>query len=45
VPKWKPVPSQIDVQGGEALKPMTPAETEQLATAAMVDSDDWGTIE
>lgn len=45
VPKWKPVPSQIDVQGGEALKPMTPAETEQFATATMVDSDDWGTIE
>lgn len=45
VPKWKPIPSHIDVQGGEKLKPIKPAETERLATAALVDSDDWRQIE
>ena len=43
-PKWKPIPSHIDVQGGEKLKPMTPAEEERLLTAG-ADSDDWRTIE
>lgn len=46
VPKWKPIPSSIDVQGGEKLKPITPAETERIYMTAGVDmSDDWRTIE
>lgn len=45
VPKWKPIPSHIDVQGGEKLTPIKPVETERLAITAVVDSDDWRTIE
>jgi hypothetical protein len=45
VPKERPIPSHIDVQGGEALPPIKPWEVEKLATAAMYDSDDWGDIE
>lgn len=45
VPKWKPIPSSIDVQGGGNLKPLSPAEEERLLMTAGVDSDDWRTIE
>lgn len=45
VSKEKPIPSHIDVQGGDDLKPIKPVETERLATAAMADSEDWGMIE
>lgn len=44
-PTWKPIPSHIDVQGGEPLQPIKPREIEKLATAAQVDSDDWRDIE
>jgi len=45
VSKEKPIPSHIDVQGGEKLKPIKPVETERLVMTAGADSDDWGTIE
>lgn len=45
VSKDKPIPSHIDVQGGENLKPLSPAEEERLLMTAGVDSDDWGMIE
>ena len=45
VPKWKPIPSHIDVQGGETPKSIKPVETERMNVAAVEDSDDWGSIE
>ncbi len=30
VPKEKPIPSHIDVQGGEKLKPVRPVEVERM---------------
>lgn len=45
VSQERPIPSSIDVQGGETLKPMTPAEEERLMMTAGVDTDDWGAIE
>lgn len=45
VPKERPIPSHIDVQGGAPLPPIKPWEVEKLATAALVDSDDWRDIE
>lgn len=45
VPKERPIPSHIDVQGGEKLKPITPVETERLQLAGVVDTDDWREIE
>lgn len=44
-PKWKPIPSHIDVQGGAPLPPIKPWEVEKLATAALTDSDDWRDVE
>lgn len=46
VPKEKPIPSHIDVQGGEKLKPVRPVEVERLNQVGFVeDSDDWRAIE
>ena len=44
--KEKPIPSHIDVQGGEKLKPVRPVEVERLNQIGfVVDLDDWRTIE
>lgn len=45
VPKEKPIPSHIDVQGGATLHPIKPWEWEKLVTAALEDSDRWEDIE
>lgn len=41
----KPIPSHIDVQGGEDLKPLSPVEAERLMMTSGRDSEDWGMIE
>lgn len=45
VPKWKPVPSHIDVQGGEKPKPIKPVEVERALMTTGADVEDWGLIE
>ena len=45
VPKEKPIPSHIDVQGGATLPPIKPWEWEKLVTASLEDSDRWEDIE
>lgn len=45
VPKERPIPSHIDVQGGAPLPPIKPWEVEKIAIGILDDSDDWRDIE
>lgn len=45
VPKERPIPSHIDVQGGAPLPPIKPWEIEKIAAGILEDTDDWRDIE
>ena len=45
IPKERPIPSHIDVQGGPPLPGIKQLEVEKLAIWIQRDSDDWRDIE